>query len=297
MNFADRPPSERWAVLKFRGEPFAEVWFKPEGDPLAVAVRVPRGSFEVAELAPLLTAENLLKAVGIPAAEIESWGWEIVGEELESDPHQPLLPPPEGETHRNLCFRRTEETGAPGGEDSREGEVPEAWWQEVESRWNAVLGLEASIDTLRISMEGLRAELESLGGKSLSPEEKVNALNADVAQWTKAKSRVVYALPKLRDFIHRSTWAAGTPERKHLEELYKSHIRLRIPFAEMEQVVEQLGNLLKDRQVLSALGMAAYQECKGVAADVHGSLRTLQANAASNAARKKGQNNARNRSY
>ena len=46
--------------------------------------------------------------------------------------------------------------------------------------------------------------------------------------------------------------------------------------------------LLKDRQVLSAHGNSVYQECKSISADVQGALRTLQANAASNAAKKRG---------
>src|SRR5262249_22587048 len=147
-------------------------------------------------------------------------------------------------------------------EESGEPEVPESKWQDLEARWNAILGLEASVDTLRISMESLRSEMEAASRQTLTAEEKVNALNADVAQWNKSKSRVVYALPKVREFIHRSTWATGTPERKRLEEIYKNHIRPRAPFPGMDQVLEQLESLLKDRQVLSAQGVAVYQECK-----------------------------------
>jgi hypothetical protein len=51
--------------------------------------------------------------------------------------------------------------------------------------------------------------------------------------------------------------------------------------------VEQLESLLKDRQVLSALGTSVYQECKGVSAELQGTLRTLQGNAAANATRKR----------
>jgi hypothetical protein len=127
----------------------------------------------------------------------------------------------------------------------------------------------------------------------LTPDEKVHALNADVAQWNKAKNRIVYALPKMREFIHRSTWAAGAPERKHLEEHFKNHIRPRVPFPEMARVVEQLESLLKQRQVLSAHGVSVQQECKGILADVQGTLRTLQSNAAANATKKRGQANAR----
>ncbi len=136
-------------------------------------------------------------------------------------------------------------------------------------------------------MEGLQAEMETSSKKTLTTEEKVNALNADVAQWNKAKSRVHYALPKAREFIHRATWAMGTPERKKLEELFKNDIRPDIPFPEMDKLPEQLENLLKDRQVLSAHGVTVYQECKSISAELQGALRTLQSNAAANAQRKR----------
>jgi hypothetical protein len=65
----------------------------------------------------------------------------------------------------------------------------------------------------------------------------------------------------------------------------------------MDQVLEQLESLLKDRQVLSAHGVSVHQECKGIATDVQGALRTLQSNAAANAARKRGATAARSKSF
>ena len=47
MKFSEQPPSKQWAALKYRGEKFAEVWFKPEGQPLVLAFRIPRGSFQI----------------------------------------------------------------------------------------------------------------------------------------------------------------------------------------------------------------------------------------------------------
>lgn len=171
--------------------------------------------------------------------------------------------------------------------ESCEPEILEAKWQDLEARWKSILGLEASVDTLRISMEGLRAEMEASWSKTLTGGQKVHALNADVAQWNKAKSRVVYALPKVREFIHRSIWVTGTPERKKLEELFKNHIRPRVQFPQMDKVMEQLDSLLKDRQVLSAHGVSVYQECKSISADIQGALRTQQCSCECN--QKKGQ--------
>jgi uncharacterized protein YoxC len=173
------------------------------------------------------------------------------------------------------------------GNDSRESDVPLEKWQALEACWKTILGLEASIDTTRISMDGLRAEMEAAFKKTLNVEEKLNCLQSDVAQWNKAKSRVHYALPKVREFIHRATWALAVPERKRLEEIHKAHIEPRIPFPDVDQIREQLEHLQKDRQVLFTTGNAVYQECRGITAEIQRALSTLQRNAADNARRKR----------
>ena len=290
MNFFERPPSEQWAALKYRGDTIADVWFKPEGEPFALTIRIPQESFHVPGMGQLLTAENLLKAVGIAAADVESWRHEASPQPGVSwhdpDLSRPLPPPPQDVTHLTLHVSLK-----PPGASPDEGsvpEVPEAKWQDLQARWEAILRLEASIETLRISTEALRGEMEASSRRALAAEEKVHALNADVAQWTKAKSRVLYSLPKAREFIHRATWAVGTPERKRLGALIEDHVRPRIPFPELDQLTEQLESLLKDRQVLSAHGVAVHQECKSVQTDVQLALRTLQGNAAANAIKKRG---------
>lgn len=294
MNFSDRPPSSQWAALKHRGEKLAEVWFKPEGDPLALTFRVPRASFQLPGQGHFLAAEILLRSVGIAAEEVESWGHEGpsqsgVGRPI-SELGSPLEAPSEGADHLTIhvWLKTPAPDAAPGAGDG--DDVPEARWQALESRYDAVLRLEAGLDTLRISMESLQREMEAASRKSLSADEKVNALNADVALWTKLKSRLTHALPKAKDFIHRATWAVGAPERKRLEGIFKSHIQPRVPFAETNRVLEEIENLLKDRQVLSSHGTAAYQECKNVLAEVQGALRTLLANSRSNAVKKRGEN-------
>src|SRR5262249_26274492 len=157
-------------------------------------------------------------------------------------------PPQEGAIHLNLHVSLKPSQASP--DECGESEISEETWQNLEARWKAIQGLEASVETSRISMEALRAEMEASTSKTLTPDEKVHASNADVAQWNKAKSRVVYALPKLREFIHRATWATAAPERKELEKLLETHVRPRIPFPELDRVMEQLESLLKDRQVL-----------------------------------------------
>jgi hypothetical protein len=55
----------------------------------------------------------------------------------------------------------------------------------------------------------------------------------------------------------------------------------------MDKVLQQLESLLKDRQVLSAIGVTVYQDCKSMSADVQAALRTLKSNAAARAAKHK----------
>jgi hypothetical protein len=289
VNFSEQPPSKQWAALKYRGERFAEVWFKPEGEPFALTFRIPQKSFQIPGMGQRLTTENLMRAVGIPTEEVESWRHE--GDSGVNGPNpelrHPLPRPPQDVPHLNIYVRLKPPPQAVAPSESDEPEIPETKWQELEARWKAILGVEATTETLRIKMEGLRAEMEASWKKTLNSDEKLHALNADVAQWNKAKSRVHYALPKVKEFIHRVTWAMSAPERKKLEELYKNHIRPHIPFPQMEKLPVELEHLLKDRQVLSAHGATVYQECNSVSADIQGALRTLQSNAAANARKKR----------
>src|SRR5581483_5969471 len=173
---------------------------------------------------------------------------EAVAPDESREPEIPLEPPPEVVATKESPT----ESGEPG--------TPNAKCQDLEARWNAILGVEAGIETLRLRMDGVRAELEACWNKTLTPEERLHALKADVAQWTKAKTRVHYAVPKVKEFVHRATWALGAPERKRLEELFKDDAEPNIPLPQMERVPDQLESLLKDRQILSSQGVTVYQE-------------------------------------
>jgi uncharacterized protein YoxC len=291
VNFSEQPPSKQWAALKFKGEKFADVWFKPEEDPWALQFRIPWNSFYLPAIGERLTPENLLKAVAIATEEIESWRYEDVshaGLDGSNPELRKTLPqPPPDITHVDIYFRLKPPPPAVAPHESGELETAAKQWQDLEARWKNVMGLEATMDTLRISMEGVRAELEGLLKRMLTTEEKMHALSADVVQWNKAKTRIHYVLPKAREFVHRATWAKGTPERKRLEELFKNDTGTPTPVPRMAKVVEELEVLRKDRQVLSAQGVTVHQECKAIAADVQGALSRLQSNAASRASEKR----------
>jgi hypothetical protein len=301
VNFAEQPPSKQWATLKYRGQKFAEVWFKPEAEPFGLTFRIPQEIFQAPGMAKQLTIENLLKAVAMAIVEVESWReGEVPHEGMNgSNPEfkNALAPPQQDLRYLEISVRlqrpseaadsSPEERATSEGENSEAEDSP-AMWQDLEARWKAILGLEALMDSVRISMESLFAEMDNSVRKTLSIEEKTYALRADVAQWERAKSRVQFALPKMKDFIHRSVWALGAPERKRLEELYKDHIQPQIVFPHMQETLKQLEELQKARQVLSAHGKTVYQESKAIAVDVQGALRMLQNNAAANAKNKKG---------
>jgi hypothetical protein len=287
VNSSERAPSDEWAAVEHMWEDIAEAWFKPEGEGSTFLFGIPRDRFQSADARQRLTIEHLLEAASISKDEVESWR---VGDGSHSgadgtDPalSHPLPSPPPDATHLAVYVRLKPPAQAAARDDSPEQEVPPEKWQALDACWRGILGLEASIDTLRLSMEGLRAEMEAAFKKSMTAEEKVHALQSDVAQWNKAKSRIHYSLPKVREFIHRATWATAAPERKGLEELVRDHIEPRVPLPQMDQVRERLEHLQKDRQVLFAQGNAVCQECRGITAETQRALGALQRNAADRA--------------
>ena len=154
MNFFEQPPSKQWAALKYRGERIAEVWFKPDGEPFALSFRIPQKSFRIPGMGQRLTTEILLKAVAIATEEVESWrhggvshpGMNGSNPEL----RHPLPPPPQDVTHLNVFVSLKPPPQVVAPKESCEPEIPLATWQDLEARWNAILGLEATIDTLRL---------------------------------------------------------------------------------------------------------------------------------------------------
>jgi hypothetical protein len=291
VNFSDRAPSKEWTALKHLPDESAEAWFKPEGEPFAVLFRIPQVRFQIDDITQQLTVEDLLRAADIANEDVASWQF---GDEfhLGMDGTNPELkrllpPPPQDTSHLTVRVGLKPPAAAAVRGDGDLQEVSPETWQALEAIWRIILGLETSIDTLRLSMDTLRLELETGFKRTLTVEEKVDALQADVVQWNKAKGRVHYALPKLREYIHRATWAQGIPERKRLEEVLENHILPRIPHRDLDQVREELGHLQKDRQVLFAQGSSVYQEGRGLLAEIQRTLSTLQRNAANIALKKR----------
>lgn len=295
MNFAELPPSQRWASLTFRGESFAEVWFKPEVAPYGLTFRIPQKSFQSPEISQNMTIENLLKTIGIATDEAESWRCESDSPDGLSDYqpelNTPLPPPPRDVSLLSIHIDMKPATREIVQDESDHPGDSQVNRQSYQTRWNTILAMEVTLDTLRQRMESLRAEIEAATGKSLSAEEKLNALNNDVALWNKAKSRARYVLPRIKEFLHRATWAMGTPERKKLEIHFKDHDEPP-PQAQLDR---ELQILLKDRQILSAQGVAGYQEGKNSSDDMQRALRTLQSNASANAAKKRAATRAKNK--
>ncbi len=301
MNFYEKPPSTQWANLSFQGQAFAEVWLKPEGEPHGLTIRLPHHSFNNPAISRYLTIENLLKAMGLSVGEVESYlpddGSHAGLAGYSSALDIPLLPPPNRVSHLYLHVRMVPPVSESEDSDAQVPSEIMAKWNKLEARWNTIVALEVNIDTMRLRMESLRAEVESASNKSMTSEEKMHAMNADVAQWTKAKSRAKFAVPKIKEFVHRATWALGAPERKTVEDLFKSRKPSPSIYSELDAIAQQLENLFKDRQILSAQGVTGYQEGKNSCADVQSAYRTLQANARANELKKRTANRAKNTSF
>jgi hypothetical protein len=289
VDVSERVPMNEWAALTHVGEEIAEARLEPEGGGFTLVIRILRDRFPSADAVSRLTIENLLLAAGQSTDDVESW---CVGDVFHAkadgpDPElsRPLSPPED--THLTVYVHLKSPPPSVDRSDGGDQEVPPETWQALEAIWRSILGLETSIDTLRLSMETLRVEMEAAFRKPLVVEEKVHALQADVAQWTKAKNRVHFVLPKVREFIHRATWAPAIPERRRLEEIVETHIQPRVPLPEMDQVRDQLNHLQKDRQVLFAQGNSVYQEGRGFLQEVQRAVTTLQRNAADRARAKR----------
>src|SRR4051812_9328481 len=93
MSLAQLPPSKHWAALKYRGEKFAEVWFKPDGDPHAITFRIPQASFAIPDLAAQLTLANLLAAVAVTPDDIATWQIDDVIHTAQPELMRPLVCP------------------------------------------------------------------------------------------------------------------------------------------------------------------------------------------------------------
>jgi hypothetical protein len=276
VEFAEQGPSDDWAPLDHLLEDIADAWFRPGDQGPTFLFRVPRDRIPPAAAGEPLTIERLMVAAAISKDEVESWRLE--GTSV-SEMGEPLPAPPPGETHLTVVVRM--KPPAPPGEVS-----PETW-QDLDALWKSIQVLESTIDSLRLSMDGLRIEMEAAFKKSLTVEEKVHALQADVAQWNRAKNLGRYAVPKVREFIHRATWAAATPERKRITDLIENHLKPRVPLPRMDEVRDQLGHFQKDRQVLLAQGNAVNQEGRGILAEIQRHLAALQRNAADRARQKR----------
>ena len=277
----------KWAGLELNGKPIAEVSFQSDGDRSIFAFRIPREQFFDRDITEQLTIADVLNAAAISIDEVESW--EFLDESHSSmdgtiPELQRILPPPApGATYLIVQVRLQ----SPARVENCDQEMPPEKWQALDAIWRGILGLEAAIDALRLGMDGLRIEMENSLKKQLHVDEKVHALQSDVLQWNKAKTRVHYSIPKVREFIHRATWAAAQPERKRLEEIVDKYIVPRIPLRDMNRVRERLEHLQKDRQLLFIQGNAVNQECRALCGELQRALSTLQRNAVDRARQKR----------
>jgi hypothetical protein len=275
--FADLRPSTSWAALKYKGTAIAEAWFKPDGEPSGLIFRIPHESLQ----AHTLTTERLLNAVAIEPDDVEAWRLEGASDAVDfSHDVSAPLPPPSDDRGHLLIHVRLKSTDVAESRDERERQER---LQDLEVRWKVLVGLESTIESMRLRMEGTRAEMEATAKRPLAAEEKLHALQADVVQLNREKNRIHYALPKAKEFIHRATWMLGAPDRKQLEESYTKFIES--PATNPEP--RHLEIMIKERNLFITQGNTVLQECRSVIAGVQAAIRTLQTNAMAQARKKK----------
>jgi plasmid stabilization system protein ParE len=301
VSFSEHPPSERWTALTFNGSRLAEVWFKPEEEPLALVFRIPRSTFENPDVIRRLTPERLLKSVGVAADDVGSWNFGSGFLPTRQNPEPvltgPLPQPPSDAAHLEIRVRLKPPTRTDAHKETAEPAAANPEWDDLVAVWKAILVIESSVEATRKSVEGVRAEVESAARRSLTGDEKVYAVSSDVANWTRAKNRAHFVLPKANDFIHRATWAASAAERKKIAEVFENPAGAPGALPPTDQLLRDLESLRKSRQVLSAQGTAVYQECRAIVSEVQGALRQLQSNAATRASQKKGATGRRGKSF
>src|SRR5262249_26581406 len=132
-----------------------------------------------------------LKAVAIATEEVESWrhgGAAHAGMNGSNpDLRQPLPVPPQDLTHLSIHVSLKPPPQVVAPKESGEPQSASRKWQDLEARWEIILGLEAAMNALRQTMDSLQGELQTSLQKTLTIEEKRHALNRDVAQWSKEK--------------------------------------------------------------------------------------------------------------
>lgn len=300
MSVAEQGISSDWTTLTHEGEAIAEAWSMPDGGRVVLVFLVSRNvlagrasdghlsnpslarSANKTEFRPV-TIETLLNASQVSKDDVESWRLGDGSDATRIELDHPLPPPPADDDQLTVYVTLK----SPVAADSEGWVVTSEQWQAIEALWKTILGLEAAIDASRLGMDGLRSEMESSLKKQLSVDEKTNALQNDVSQWSKAKTRIQHALPKMREFVHRATFALAAPERKRFDDIVKNHLEPRIPYPEVHRLREQLEHLQKDRQILLAQGNAVSHECRGILSEVQRAFSSLQRNAANRAANKR----------
>ena len=161
----------------------------------------------------------------------------------------PLPPPPPDVTHLEIYVRLKPPSQAVARNESGEDEAPSAKWDSLEARWKAILGLEATMDSFRISMESLLAEMEASLKKTLTMEEKLHAPRPRT--WRSgARPKTAFIMPCRRceslSIVPTGRWAP--PKGNGWRNSTRTTFNLILPFSQMDNVMEQLEYLQKDRR-------------------------------------------------
>ena len=110
----------------------------------------------------------------------------------------------------------------------------------IESDWNAIIQLERNLSATTKQLNAMAAKLQSLN-RDLAPHERVAADSNDVKDWTDARrflrDRQAEVSRQVRAFDIGAVSQAG--DRRALEDIVKTYVKPRVPFANMAAAAQQ----------------------------------------------------------
>ena len=282
MDFSKRAPSTKWTTLTYEGAVVAQVWFKPEGNPVGLQFLMPTRAFQLPDLENHLTMANLLKTVQIELKEIQSWTCSgIVHEGMNgTNPDFNKRIGPSSNSSDPVPIDVLLNSG-------HASEITPEQWNDLASRWDKIALLESEISRIRTEAERLCAKLDSLWNTTLTLEDKY-ASRLDIAKWEEAKKRIPHLRPELIGFLKswNSIAAASIETKSRFVELIKTR-NSSFSQMEMSNALNELESIRKNRQVWISRGNDLCNLAQGVMSRAQVVLGQLKSSAKANFARKK----------
>lgn len=297
MLLIQRAPSLNWEPIPLdqSGHYLAWAWFRPATLPNGLMIVLPGAVFVEPRIAATLTIRQLVAATGLAVTQIQYWSVNGVNFDAAGGT-SPMLdqlfppPPPEGQLQLSVWMEMPQQAGwyeAPMPMAVSAGPVAnqtvmqvvaasphdEQLFAAIDSCWNAIRQLESKVGTVRKQLDQAMSRLNSLN-RDLTPEERRGADNKDAKDWQDARRWLRDSLATLSRFVKEIDMGttSGAGQRHHFEDIHRQYVAPRIPFAGLEQTVQEfeahakiLQNVVASAQAgLTRAGRDAEQRANGV---------------------------------